>query len=107
MSEARIDTSYLCNLLATAAEKLAAVRGPIWSSYESGEAIAKFVLMCKARIDSGTIDLAEKRELWGLFAPTCDWDNIIDDAAFGQEIFDQVDQIFGHEIRDETRQSHQ
>jgi hypothetical protein len=92
------DTQRLCRLLGTAARKLVGIRGSIWSSYDSGPHIAKFVLECKDGIEQGTIGLAEKRELWGIFAPTCDWDDVVGDADLGDRIFSLLDKLYGKEF---------
>jgi len=89
----------LCCLLVAAAEKLAAVRGPIWSSYDSGHDIANYVLECRNALEQGTITLAQKKELWGIFAPTCDWDDVVGDANMGNLVFELLDRLYGEEIR--------
>ena len=89
----------LLPLRTVAAEKLAAVQGPIWSSYDSGEEIAEFVLECKAAIERGTITLAQKRELWGIFAPTCDWDDVVGDCDIGDQVFSLIDTLYWMEFK--------
>jgi hypothetical protein len=89
----------LCRLLTTAAEKLAAVRGPIWSSYNSEADIATFVLECRAAIERGTLTLAQKMELWGFFAPTCDWDDVVRHVHLGNAIFELLQKLYWKEIR--------
>jgi hypothetical protein len=89
----------LCRLLVIAAAKCAAVRGSLWSSYNSGSDLGKFLLECKEDIEQGTIDLAHKKELWGIFAPTCDWDDNVGDVDLGNEIFELVAKLYGDEIK--------
>jgi hypothetical protein len=89
----------LRRLLVTAAEKLAAVQGPIWSSYDSGRDIANFVLECRNAVEQRTITLAQKKELWGIFAPTCDWDDVVGDVNLGHAVFDLLDNLYWEEIR--------
>lgn len=67
----------------------------IWSSYASGPAIADFIASARLRIEAGTVDETTGRELWGIFAPTCDWDDIIGDVALGEAIFEIVDALYG------------
>ena len=93
------DEADLCRLLATAAERLAAVTGPVWSRYDSGPALAEFVLRCRSEIADGTIGPADRRELWTVFAPTCDWDDVVGDVALGNEVFDLLDRLYGAEVR--------
>ncbi len=85
-------------LLTVAANKLAAVQGPIWSSYDSGAEIAEFVIECKRAIEGGTITLTQKRELWGIFAPTCDWDDVVGDCDIGNRLFSVIDALYGKEV---------
>jgi hypothetical protein len=89
----------LCRLLTVAAKKLAAVRGPIWSSYHSGADIAKFLLECRDAINQGTITLDQKNELWGIFLPTSDWDDVVGDARLGTEIDILLDKLYRNELR--------
>jgi hypothetical protein len=89
----------LCCLLVTAAEKLAAVQGPIWSAYDSGRDIADFVLECRTAIEQETITLAQKKELWRIFAPTCDWDDVVGDVNQGNAVFELLENLYWEEIR--------
>jgi hypothetical protein len=89
----------LSRLLRLAADKLSAVHGPIWSSYESGPELASFVLACAAAVERGHIQPAQRRELWMVFAPTCDWDDVVGDAELGNAVFELLDQRYGSEIR--------
>ena len=89
----------LVRMLVTAAARLEAVQGPIWSSYESGRDIAGFVLECKNAIEQGTITLAQKRKLWTIFAPTCDWDDVVGDVILGNAIFEILESLYWEEIR--------
>jgi hypothetical protein len=45
------DAARLCGLLVEAAEKLAAIQGPIWSSFDSGAKIAEFVIECQKAVE--------------------------------------------------------
>jgi hypothetical protein len=89
----------LCSLLVIAAEKLAAVQGPIWSSYDSGRDIANFVLECRNAIEQGTITVAQKKELWGIFPPTSDWDDVVGDVILGETVFQLLKHLYWEEIR--------
>jgi hypothetical protein len=93
----------LCRLLTIAAKKLEAVRGPIWSSYHSGADIAKFVLECRDAINGGTITLDQKKELRGVFLPTCDWDDVVGDAYLGTEIEILLDKLYRKELRAQSQ----
>lgn len=77
----------LLRLLATASRRLAAVREPIRSDYDTGAEMARFVLECKNCIEHGTLDTAQLQELWRIFAPGGDWDNVVGDVELGTEVF--------------------
>lgn len=95
------DRDILISLLSEAAEKLAAVEGSIWSSYNTGADIAKFVLECRAAIEAKTLSLPQKRELWGIFAPTCDWDDVVGDCDLGNRVFELVDRLYRRAVLDD------
>jgi hypothetical protein len=99
VSETAKDRERLCELLATAVFTFYAVPGPISSSYDSGLDIGTLVNQCRNGISDGTISFAQKRELWKIFAPTCDWDDVIGDVQLGNEIFGLLDKLYGQEIR--------
>jgi hypothetical protein len=88
----------LRRLLATAARRLAAVRGPIRSSYDAGPELAQFVLECKNGIEHGMLELAEKQELWRVFAPAGDWDHVVGDVEVGDEVFALLGKLYGYEV---------
>lgn len=67
----------LCQHLKIASTRLSAVNGSIWSSYDSGTDIAQFILSCLSGIRAGILTLEQKKELWGIFAPTSDWDDVV------------------------------
>jgi hypothetical protein len=87
MRKSQRDDARLPRLLATAARRLVAAQRPINSSYETGSEMAQFVLECKRRLEHGTLDVAQLQELWNIFAPAGDWDNVVGDVDFGNEIF--------------------
>ena len=90
----------LLRLLAIAEGRFRALgSGPVWSSYESGAALADFVACARAKIKDGTISPAEKSELWGIFAPTCDWDDTVADVQLGNDIFSILNGLYGPEVR--------
>ena len=92
------DDVKLRHLLVTTARRLAAVRGFIPSSYDTGSEIATFVLECKNGIEHGTLELAQETELWRIFAPNGDWDHVVGDVELGNEIFALLIRLYGHEV---------
>lgn len=89
------NTNQLLRLLVVAEMKLRALGDkPVWSSYDSGPAIAEFVAHARQQIANDVITQSEKAELWGLFAPTCDWDDVIGDVELGNDIFAILDSAY-------------
>ena len=90
----------LCELLKRAEAKFRALgTGPIWSSYDSGIALADFVAKARSDIENETMSQENKSELWGIFAPTCDWDDTVGDVDLGNEVFSLVDRLYGKSVK--------
>ena len=84
----------LLKQLATAESKLRDLGDkPVWSAYESGRAMADFISHARDQIEKGTLTQADKSELWGIFAPTCDWDDVIGDPDLGNDIFSMLNDL--------------
>ena len=90
--DSKRDNVRLHRLLTTAARRLAAVRGPICSDYDTGREMAQFVLECSRQFEHGTLDVAQLQELWRLFAPGGDWDKVVGDADLGNGVFALLNQ---------------
>jgi hypothetical protein len=95
------DAVKLRRLLAAAARRLAAVRGPIYSDYETGAEMAQFVLECSRRIEHGSLDVAQLQELWRIFTPAGDWDHVVGDVELGTKS-SHSSQIHAKRGEDET-----
>lgn len=39
-------------------------------------------------------DDSDGRRLWGIFAPTCTWDDAGGDSRLGQEVYELIDSLF-------------
>jgi hypothetical protein len=90
--DSKRDEVKLRRLLGTTARRLAAVRGPICSDYDTGREMAQFVLECRRRIEHGMLDVIQLQELWRIFAPAGDWDKVVGDAELGNEVFALLNQ---------------
>lgn len=89
-------SKQLLNALQQAEAKFRALGdAPIYSSYSSGPAIAKVLRASAQQLEIGHVDLATQRELWLIFAPTCDWDDVIGDVDLGNKIFALINILFG------------
>lgn len=67
----------------------------IGSSYESGPAMADFIAAACVELESQTVTETTSSELWGIFAPTCDWDDTVGDVDLGNAIFEILDGLYG------------
>ena len=94
----RTQEDDLLPLLAVAADKFAARKGPIWSEYSSGEELAQTVRDCMDCIRGGTLEQNRKKQLWLIFAPTCDWDDVVGDAELGNQIFSIIDYLYRTDV---------
>jgi hypothetical protein len=88
----------LLPLLKIAADKFAARKGPIWSDYSSGEELAQVVRNCMDCIRAGTLDQKQKKQICLIFAPTCDWDDVVGDVELGNEIFTILQGLYGADV---------
>jgi|GEM_PF-1888078 len=85
----------LCSKLEQAAVVLDTLGdGPIWPDYDSAPALAEFIRSLICKIEDGSISREEKKTLWNIFAPTCDWDDIVADVQLGECVFDLVERVF-------------
>lgn len=65
------------------------------SRYESATELANFIQATRERIAAGSrIRWRTRRELWLIFAPTCDWDDLVGDAELGTRVFESIDALW-------------
>ena len=95
------DISKLCTLLDQACAKFDALGdASVWSRYDSSRAIADFIRARIPEIKARTVSKDHQKELWTIFAPTCDWDDIVRDVDLGNAVFELLDRIYspvGHD----------
>lgn len=60
------------------------------SHYDSAEDLGAFVEACIPKLVDKTISAEDMKELTLVFAPTCEWDNYVDGAELGEEIFQEL-----------------
>ena len=101
-----VEKRMLCSLLKRAESKLRALgTGPIWSSFDSGVALADFVLKARSGIKNNAISPADKSQLWYIFAPTCDWDDTVGDVDLGNSIFALLNGLYGEVVKSGLRKT--
>ena len=94
----RKDTSQLVALLFEAAARFRALGNrPIWSSYADGPAVAAFLERSATEIDQRKISQESANELWGIFAPTSDWDDCVGDVELGERVFGAIDEVIHYQ----------
>ena len=92
----------LCSLLREAEGRLRAMGSKsIWSTLGSGLAMPDWIAWVTSALDKGEALTPEQAsELWGIFAPTGDWDDLGGDVELGNRIFAIVNRLFGSHARD-------
>src|SRR4051812_2562648 len=92
----------LTQLLTNAAAILAAIEGPIWSSYKTGSDMATAVLGCLDGLRRDAITSSQLQTLTNIFAPTCDWDDVGGDSALGNQIFALLEDLAASPLAEEN-----
>jgi hypothetical protein len=41
---------------------------------------------------------SDKRRVWRIFAPTCEWDDSVADVELGHQVWHLVDKLYGKEV---------
>ena len=70
----------------------------IWDTDYYADDLEMFCKEVSDKILNGTISLDEKRKLWGIFAPTCGWDDSVGDVKLGNKIFELIDKLYRNEV---------
>ena len=65
---------------------------------ESGAEFADIVNRLAGKLQDGSINDDELKQLWLIFAPTCAWDDFRGEPDLGQGIFDMLQETYGHRI---------
>ncbi|MGJ8641353.1 MAG: hypothetical protein ACSHX8_10745 [Opitutaceae bacterium] len=60
------------------------------ASFDTVEDLANCIQKRKNELELRTLDEKGKNELWGIFAPTCDWDDAGGDSLLGNQIFEHL-----------------
>ena len=93
------DEQKLIPLLQRAATRwLALGHQDIWDSDDYTDDLGAFCNHIADSIASGTLSDADRKKVWIIFAPTCEWDYSVGDPALGNQIFEIVDKLFGEEV---------
>ena len=71
---------------------------PIWSSENYTDELGTFCEEMIEKILNDTISLEEKKKLYRIFAPTCDWDDSVGNIDLGNEIFTLLDKMYRNEV---------
>ena len=96
----RSDKEKLVALLLKAEKRLRAIGDePVWSCYGSGSALADFVARARNLHETDVLDHSTLEELWCVFAPTCDWDDVVGDVGLGQAVFESIEKVYGSQLR--------
>ena len=97
----------LCELLRLAGNNMLALgKAPtLVADYDYPEDLGRFILSCRDVMKAGEeLTPPQRRELWTIFAPTCDWDNSGGAVDLGNEVFAILDDLYGDEIKKTSNQ---
>ena len=67
----------------------------IWDSQHYSDELGLFCRQMSIRLAQGDIPNEDKRKLWLIFAPTCEWDDAGGDAHLGSQIFEIIHADWG------------
>jgi hypothetical protein len=70
---------------------------PILSDYDTCSGLSNFIRRMIIEIKDGNFTNINK--LWGIFAPTSDWDDAGGSVKIGNDAFELIDKLFGQEIK--------
>jgi len=66
----------------------------IWDSDDYTDDLGTFCNEAAEKVAKNEISDAEKKRLYFLFAPTCEWDNSVGGADLGNKIFGCLDALY-------------
>ena len=67
----------------------------IWDSDYYADELGAFCRKVSKELIAGDISDKDKRKLWLIFAPTCEWDDSVGDVHLGNAIFEFVNSLYG------------
>jgi len=83
------DVEKLIPLLVKASERFKALgHVDIWDSDHYADELGIFCLNASEKLAHGTLSSEEKKKLYFIFAPTCEWDDSVGDVELGNAIFE-------------------
>ena len=87
----QVNTKWLVRDLKKAQRILSKYSGGYSGEHASAEDFLRDLIDRTTKIESG--DLSVIDELWGWFAPTCQWDDFVGDIELGERIFQKLNRI--------------
>ena len=89
------DEKQLTELLPRAAEKLKALgHNDIWNSDYYCDDLGIFCDQAAEKLKNNSLSDEEKKKLYFIFAPTCEWDDSVGDIALGNMIFGLLERLY-------------
>ncbi|MEN6473199.1 MAG: hypothetical protein ABFD81_04225 [Syntrophaceae bacterium] len=85
----------LIPLLVKASERFIALgHMDIWDSDHYADELGIFCLNASEKLKNGTLSSSEKKKLYFIFAPTCEWDDSVGDVELGNTIFKLLEELY-------------
>lgn len=66
----------------------------IWDSEHYTDELGDFCNQAADKIESNAISDDEKKRLYFMFAPTCEWDDSVGDSDLGNKIFGCLEKLY-------------
>jgi hypothetical protein len=66
----------------------------IWDSEHYTDELGNFCNLAAEKIEKNAISDDEKKELYFIFAPTCEWDDSVGDVGLGNKIFGCIEILY-------------
>jgi hypothetical protein len=79
-------------LRAAATEMLAAGEAPYLGEHDTSAGLGQFIASKTDALSSG--DESAARDLWHVFAPTCDWDDAGGSRDVANEVFERLSRVY-------------
>ena len=72
----------------------------LWSSYDNCQDLGNFIEQAAKKLELGNEE--DITELWGIFAPTSDWDDSGGSMPLANKIFELLNKLYRNKITEDT-----
>jgi hypothetical protein len=95
MDETTSHQEQLIPLLRQAANRFLALgHSDIWNSDDFTDDLGHFCNQVADKLEEDTLSDEEKKRIFFIFAPTCEWDDSVGDVALGNKVFSHLKALY-------------